>query len=101
MLNNIVVTNKLDIKAGQSIYNKRCRICHGQSGDGQGRISNAIKAPKPNDLRQSKLSDTELKKIIAKGGISVSRSAGMPAWQSELSPIEIDSVIKYIKTLRE
>ena len=101
MLNNIVITKKVDIKAGQQIYNKRCAICHGISGDGNGRLAKSMKAPKPKSLIQSKLSDDELKQIISEGGISVSRSAGMPAWKTELSIIELDSVIKYIKTFRK
>ena len=101
LLNNIIVTKKLDIKAGQLIYNKRCAICHGITGDGNGRIAKAMKAPKPKNLIQSKLSDAELKQIISKGGLSVSRSSGMPPWKNELSSIELDSVIKYIKTFRE
>jgi len=101
LLNNIIVTKKLDIKAGQLIYNKRCAICHGITGNGKGRIAEAMKAPKPINLIQSKLSDVDLKKIISKGGISVSRSSGMPPWKNELSSIELDSVIKYIKTFRE
>ncbi len=101
LLNNIIVTKKLDIKAGQLIYNKRCSICHGTTGNGKGRIAEAMKAPKPTNLIQSKLSDVDLKQIISKGGISVSRSSGMPPWKNELSSIELDSVIKYIKTFRE
>jgi mono/diheme cytochrome c family protein len=101
LLNNIVVTKKLDIKSGQLIYNKRCAICHGIKGNGNGRIAKTMKAPKPANLTQSKLSDVELKQIISKGGISVSRSPGMPAWKNELSSIELDSVIKYIKTFRK
>ena len=101
LLKNMHVTKKLDIKAGQLIYNKRCAICHGITGNGKGRIAEAMKTPKPANLIQSKLSDIDLKQIISGGGISVSRSSGMPPWKNQLSSIELDSVINYIKTFRE
>lgn len=101
LLSNIVITNKVDIKSGQQIYDKRCAICHGMAGDGNGRIAKAMKAPKPRNLNHSKLSDAQLKQIISNGGLSVSRSSGMPSWKSELSSKELDSVIKYIKTFRD
>jgi len=98
---NIIVTQKFDIKIGQQIYDKRCAICHGVLGDGKGRIADAMKAPKPINLIKSKLSDDDLKQIISYGGISVSRSSGMPPWRGELTSIELDSVIKFIKTFRK
>ena len=101
LLNNIIITNVRDIKAGKTIYQNRCAICHGKSGDGNGRIAQAIKAPTPYNLTQSSLPDIQLKQIISKGGKAVSRSSGMPPWESELSTAEIESVIEYIKTFRE
>lgn len=101
LLNNIFVTKVKDIKAGQLIYKNRCAICHGEAGDGEGRIAKVIKAPMPSDLTQSVLSDTELKQIIANGGSALSRSSGMPSWKTELSSAELESVIEYIKTFRK
>lgn len=100
-LNNIIVTKVRDIKAGQTIYNNRCAICHGETGKGNGRIANSIKAPTPYNLTLSILSDDNLKQIITKGGAAVSRSFGMPSWEKELSAAEIESVIDYIKTFRK
>lgn len=101
LLKNTAVTNKTDIKTGRLIFNNRCAICHSKTGDGSGRIANIIKKPPPFNLTQSVLSDAELKKIITKGGSAVSRSPDMPAWGSELSPAELDSVIEYIKRFRK
>lgn len=100
LLKNLVATNETDINTGQSIYRKRCSICHGTAGDGKGRLAKIIKTPPPFNLSKSILSDAGLKKIITQGGAALSRSSGMPAWGSQLSPAELDSVIEYIKSLK-
>ena len=100
LLNNIVLTKSTDINTGKILFNHRCAICHHESGHGNGRIANALKGPKPSDLSKSHLTDTALKQIISKGGKSVSRSAGMPPWESELSAKELESIVLYIKTFR-
>ncbi len=100
LLDNIVLTNSIDIKVGKIIFNHRCAICHNESGHGDGRIARALQGPKPSDLTNSQLKDKDLKQIIRKGGKGVSRSSGMPPWESELSEAELESVIHYIKTFR-
>ena len=100
LLNNVVLTSTTDIESGKIIFNRRCAICHNESGHGNGRIAKALLGPVPSDLTKSQLKDKDLKQIIRHGGKSVSRSVGMPPWESELSEAELESVVHYIKTFR-
>ena len=86
--------------AGRIIFQSRCALCHGPGGEGDGKLSRVINSPLPFNLTQSRLPDAHLKAIITKGGGAVGRSPKMPPWEGELSTIEVDSVILYIKTLR-
>lgn len=85
---------------GGVIYQTRCKICHGKSGDGNGRLSNVIKNPKPSNLSISRLNDTDLAQIIKNGGAQIGRSEAMPPWKNELYDADIQSVILKIKTFR-
>lgn len=89
------------IKLGQDIFQGRCAICHGKTGEGNGRMAKIIKNPPPFNLSLSRAPDDYLRQIIAKGGEKMSRSYRMPPWGDELSGPELDSVIMYIKTLRK
>ncbi len=89
------------LKEGLNIFETRCALCHGKMGEGNGRMAKIIKTPPPVDLTASRLPDTYLFDIINKGGQGVGRSKQMPPWIDQLSKAQIDSVIKYIKTLRD
>ncbi|MBA3582206.1 MAG: c-type cytochrome [Gammaproteobacteria bacterium] len=88
-------------KQGRIIFAARCSICHGQYGEGDGKMRRIIKSPPPYNLTQSGLPDKNLKDIITNGGEAVGRSPQMPPWGKELTESEILSVIAHIKTLRE
>ncbi len=101
MLSNLEKSNKVSRRLGQQIFKSRCVLCHGKYGEGDGRMKKVLKNPPPFDLTASRQSDEYLKKIITYGGESVSRSKHMPPWGDELSPEEIESVIVYLKTIRD
>lgn len=86
---------------GSRIYETRCRQCHGYSGEGDGRLAAVITNPPPFDLTESQASDTYLGKFIRKGGAAMGRSPQMPPWDDDLTRLEIESVILYIKNLRK
>ena len=88
-------------KLGRLTYQSRCTLCHGQSGLGDGKMSKIIKTPPPFDLTLSTVPDDYLRLIISNGGEAMGRSAQMPPWRDELNSIEIDSVIIFLKTLRQ
>jgi cbb3-type cytochrome c oxidase subunit III len=89
------------IKIGRAIFAGRCSLCHGALGQGDGKMSRIIKDPPPFNLTLSRAPDSYLRDIITKGGAAMSRSPRMPPWGGDLTASEIDSVILYIKTLRQ
>ncbi|PCI63928.1 MAG: cytochrome c [Gammaproteobacteria bacterium] len=88
-------------RIGREIFKGRCVLCHGKFGEGDGRMARVIKNPPPFDLTSSRLPDSYLNSIISKGGEAMGRSLQMPPWKDELSGTEIESVILYIKSLRD
>ena len=89
------------VTLGSKIYRTRCRQCHGHSGEGDGRLAALITNPPPFDLTKSQASDTYLREFIRKGGAAMGRSPQMPPWDDDLTRLEIESVILYIKNLRK
>jgi mono/diheme cytochrome c family protein len=90
---------KGDPKAGKEIYKQLCLSCHGATGKGDGPVGQYL-TPKPTDFTKhmGQHDDDYYFKIIKEGGASVGKSAGMPAWGSQLKDSQIWDVISYLKT---
>ena len=101
LLSALNVESTANPKLGQQIYSTRCVLCHGQYGEGDGRMAKLLKTPPPADLTASRLPDPYLKEIIVKGGEAVGRSKHMPPWGDQLSDSEIDSLILHLKSIRD
>lgn len=84
---------------GMAVFLSRCVMCHGRSGEGNGRLASRM-SPKPANLVMSRLNSEQLETIISRGGKAVGRSYQMPPWGEELSPNEIKSVVMFLKTIR-
>lgn len=89
------------LKIGQQIYSTRCVLCHGDFGEGDGRMSKVIKTPPPYDLTSSRMPDEYLRQIITKGGEALGRSKQMPPWGDQLTPTDINAVIEHLKRIRD
>ncbi len=100
MLRNKAKELPPSLKTGRAIFLGRCALCHGRTGEGNGKMARIIKNPPPFNLTRSGAPDDYLRRIISGGGASVGRSPRMPPWGNDLSANEIDSVILFIKTLR-
>ena len=100
MLRTLKAVAVPSIREGAKIFQNRCQLCHGEFGDGKGRMARIIKTPPPANLIFSRLDDSQLLQIIMGGGEVVNRSPQMPPWGDQLSQSEIQSVIDYIKSLR-
>ncbi len=99
---------KLDEKAIDAIYTKRCSQCHGQEGDGVGPATEFM-YPKPRDFTLGTFkyktthaddefpTDDDLRKTIMQG----LPGTAMPAWKSILKPAEVDGLILKIKKFGE
>ena len=101
MLRAESANTKPSLKIGRAIFLGRCSLCHGALGQGDGKMSRIIKDPPPFNLTYSRAPDSYLRDIITKGGAAMQRSPRMPPWGGDLTASEIDSVIMYIKTLRQ
>lgn len=85
-----------DAAAGKEAFDKKCKTCHGATGDGNPGMAKALKAdikPLSSAEIQSK-SDAELKQTITQGKGKMKPVAG-------LSDSDIDNVIAYVRTLKK
>jgi mono/diheme cytochrome c family protein len=94
-------TASADAKNGKAIFTKKakpmaCKMCHGDKGDGGGKLGAALK-PKPRNFRCAKtmkdVTPGQMFWIIKNG----SKGTGMAPFKT-LKDKEIWDVIKYIRT---
>jgi mono/diheme cytochrome c family protein len=81
---------------GKKIYHERCKVCHGNQGDGKTFAANALFPPPKNFTTRASKKDLTRKQMI----LSVTRgrpSTAMMAWENILSRQEIYSVVDYIR----
>jgi len=83
-----------DAKAGQAVYTRACKSCHGADGVAPAAIAKMMKA-EIKDLKGSVAShsDADLKKIIVEGKGKMVPTKGV-------TPADIDNVIAYMHTLK-
>ena len=101
LLDSLGNSAQADRKLGQQVFATRCVLCHGQFGEGDGRMSRLLKTPPPADLTASRLPDDYLRQIIEKGGEAMGRSKHMPPWGDQLTVAELNSLMLYLKFIRD
>jgi caa(3)-type oxidase subunit IV len=81
-----------------------CATCHGPMGHGDGPGSAALN-PKPANFGDPAFwvgkTDAELIKAIREGGVSVGKSALMPAWGGLYDQAKAEALLAYIKTFKQ
>ena len=91
-----------DAANGKTVYDKRCALCHGATGDGQGKMAASLN-PKPLDFTSkalmAKRSDWEVYLAIRDGGKAVGLSPTMFGWKGLISDQEIRDVAAYVRSL--
>ncbi len=89
-----------DAAAGREDFVKKCAVCHGESGDGHGRLKID---PPPRDLRDAEYMDTrsdwQIYLAIRDGGPAVGMSRQMIAWSSLLNEQEMHNATAYVRSL--
>lgn len=88
--------------AGKSeLYAKRCAVCHGATGRGDG-VAAAAMQPKPRDFSaptwQREISDEQLRAVIVQGGTARGLSTNMPP-HGDLSPQQVQELVTFVRSL--
>lgn len=89
----------------QEIFTKRCVVCHGAQGMGDGPGAAALQ-PKPRTFSdaawQAATKDEHIAKIIVAGGPGVNLSPGMPANPDLVSkPEVVQELVKIVRKWRK
>jgi len=90
------VASAADAKAGQAVYDRSCKACHGPDGSGNMAIAKMFKV----DMRDLKstdvqaMSDDDLRKIITGG-------KGKMKPVSSVSGAAVDDVVAYVRGLKK
>ena len=96
------IAKKADAANGKKIYLKTakpmaCKMCHGDKGDGGGKLGKALK-PSPRNFTckgtKKKISAGQMFHVIKNG----SKGTGMVAHKKTLKDKEIWDVVKYIRS---
>lgn len=82
-------------KAGPSIYEQQCKVCHGADGRGDGPRAAELN-PAPSDFRQHVPfhDDAQLFAFIANGF----PGSAMPAWRDQLSEEDIWNIVNFLRS---
>jgi mono/diheme cytochrome c family protein len=88
-------------RAGETIFQTRCFVCHGREGKGNGPASIGLGAT-VRDLTssswQDSTSDETIRSVIRNGALAVGGSAAMTP-NRDLSDAQIQSLVRYIRRL--
>ncbi len=91
------------LEMGAEVYAKRCVLCHGQSGMGEGILPMKLKNyPNTNLMIEQKAKDrNQIKQVVIYGGYFSGFNEAMPPYGQELSWTEVESVADFVELMRE
>ena len=98
------INNINSINIGKTIFNKKCALCHGITGNGKSKYSNINKKNKnfifPYNLQKIILSQQQIFLFIKYGGKYWGGSTDdMPSWSSKYDDKTIKSIAKYVTNI--
>ena len=98
-MQNPVATSPASIKAGQALFQKNCRFCHGADAKGDGPM--APEGTHPSNLTDDKWdrgsSDGEIFAVISNGA---GPKFDMKGYKSKMTEQEIWNVVNYLRSLQ-
>jgi mono/diheme cytochrome c family protein len=98
-MKNPVPSSPESIKAGQAVFQKNCRFCHGTDAKGNGPM--APEGTHPSDLTDAKWdrgdSDGEIFVVIRDGA---GPKFDMKGFKSKMSETDIWNVVNYLRSLQ-
>src|SRR5579872_1784975 len=80
-------------KAGQAIYDKSCKSCHGADGTPNAAVAKMMKVD-ITDLKSTTLSEAEIKTVITDG-------KGKMKPVSSVTGASVDNVVAYVKGMKK
>ncbi|TFG41538.1 MAG: c-type cytochrome [Chromatiales bacterium] len=83
--------------ATAELYQSNCSVCHGDAGDGASHASQGLNPP-PRDFTAPAYAQTSSRETIATFIRNGKPGTAMIAWQTVLSPQDIDELADYIVT---
>jgi len=85
------------------LFRLHCSGCHGD-GSGNGHIASTL-AVRPRNLRQiewqASVTDSHILQVIRNGGIKYKLSDKMPGFADKLTDQQVQSLVEYIRLLKE
>jgi cytochrome c6 len=76
-------------------YKAKCATCHGPDGKGDTATGKTMKVKDLGSAEVQKQSDADLTTIIEKG------KKPMPGYEGKLTKEQIDSLVKYVRSLKK
>jgi cytochrome c6 len=80
---------------GAAVYKAKCAMCHGPDGAGQTTMGKNLKVRALGSADVQKQTNAELTKWISDG------KGKMPAYKGKLTPLDLDAVVAFIRTLKK
>ena len=97
-LKNPVATSAESVAAGQALYGRNCRFCHGATAKGDGAM--APKNSHPSDLTDAKwvrgATDGEIYKVIHQGA---GPGYVMKGYSGRLTDADIWNIVNYLRSI--
>jgi len=79
------------------VWKAKCKSCHGEDGKAQTKMGQKESIDDLSDAGwQKRHSDEKIREVIAEGS---QKNKKMKAFKDKLTPEQIDSLVKYIRTL--
>jgi mono/diheme cytochrome c family protein len=87
---------------GAELFQRRCVICHGSDGMGEGVLALILPNYPNTNLMQPRLTSSlsDIRQAIDEGPAFRDSSIFMPPWRDELEPREIDALAMFVQFLR-
>ena len=86
-----------DPEAGMVLYQKYCQVCHGETGDGDGimtQLMGIMPMDHTNPNETNSLDNQEIVDSILDG-----KGRYMPAWRGVLTQADVEALVSYIRLL--
>ena len=97
-LKNPVASSAKSVAAGQELYQKYCKFCHGDTAKGDGTLAPSGSRPRnlTDEAWQRKVTDGEMFASIRDG---VGPKFQMKGFRSKLTPQEMWHLVNYVRSL--